>query len=321
MTSAITSAITMLLILTILPIIVKSVKKKQNPTANQVRMPRFAFWVGIVGTIFFAGLLIVSLLLFGNNALLVLIFGIVFGGFTALGIYEILSAVNWGIDYDDAGFAFRNSLGKSSRFEYADIERVDRIFNPVTQGYKATIHAMGKRIRLDPLCIGAEEFLRHLDGVKTAEQKTLGTTQSAAADFMTEGGIVRMPVATLWVGIVCTAFFAIPLFIMILDPYALLDLGTESVLALVAFVLMGLFLLLQYFNWRIDYDARGFQFRNSLGKKDRFSYSDIQSRQTETRNLVLFFGNRKLQFPLNAKGMYEFRKHVDRALGTTSEHP
>ncbi len=316
MSSAISSAITMILLLIILPILVKNIKKKQTPTANQVRMPRFAFWVGIVGTVLFAGFLIASLIFLNKDALLMLILGVVFGGFTAMGIFEIVSAVNWGIDYDDSGFTFHTSMGKAIRFQYGDIKRVERMFNPMMQGYKVTIHAQGKKIKLDPLCIGQDEFLRHLERMQTGEQSTQRTSEIVLASPEAEAGSVRMPNANLWVGIICTAFFTAPLVWMILDPYALSSLSTESVLALVAFVLMGLYLILQYFNWRVDFDSQGFEYRNSFGSKKRYSYGDIQSQNSVTRNLVLNMSGKKLQIPLNAKGMYEFRKHVDKAFGT-----
>ncbi len=130
--------------------------KEEKPTANKVHLPKLFFWVGVIGTMIFAGAILcmyISPSFFTGATWAV--FGLLM--FVIMGLSLISACVNWHIVYSGTGFEYKTFLGKVYTFGYQDIENIKRSNNAIY------IYTKAKRLVIDPYAIGIEEFFDEIN--------------------------------------------------------------------------------------------------------------------------------------------------------------
>lgn len=128
-----------------------TVKNYVNEEYFLVKLPKVYFWVGVVCSIFFTSLLIL-MILFPNDTAAIWV-GLVFIGFTALGLFltasQIKSQINLYKDY----FIYTTVLGRKYNYKYTEIMKVKLTLNTlkiktVNKTFYVDTHALGLEIVL-----------------------------------------------------------------------------------------------------------------------------------------------------------------------------
>lgn len=121
----------------------------------------------------------------------------------------------------------------------------------------------------------------------------------SATDKNHEKNTVRMGVAFLIIGVICTVACAVPAIIMALQK----DLSFAAFLF--GLSLLGASLAVAFFNCRLTYDEESFTYRNFFNKKTTIKYSEIIDAEYEM-DLIIMSDKKKISLQDHAVGQGEF---------------
>ncbi len=96
-------------------------KEVLNAPLNQVRLPKYYAWMGIVAVLFFLAIIIWSTVITGEFNILFTFF---IGLFIVMGLMLITAYLNWRIDFDDSGFRIRTFFRRWHSFGYDEVKRI-----------------------------------------------------------------------------------------------------------------------------------------------------------------------------------------------------
>lgn len=121
----------------------------------------------------------------------------------------------------------------------------------------------------------------------------------SATDKNHEKNTVRMGVAFLIIGVICTVACTVPAIIMVL----------QKKLSFAAFLfglsLLGASLVVAFFNCRLTYDEESFTYRNFFNKKTTIKYSEIIDAEYDM-DLIIMSDKKKISLQDHAVGQGEF---------------
>lgn len=148
-------------------------RKRTHKSSGSVVLPNFVLYIGLVDAVFCSGVLIWALIGGNGTNLVALWTGIVF---FLLGAVLIAAYSNCRIHYDGKGFSAGNLLGIHRRFSYSDITGMRGLHRDVT------LWLGRKKVRVDSLAVGREEFLDYVRYVYRCEHDGLAIPQMGGAD-------------------------------------------------------------------------------------------------------------------------------------------
>ena len=115
-------------------------------------------------------------------------------------------------------------------------------------------------------------------------------------------GTVRHPKAYAYIGSICGLLFLIP---AVICAFKTNDEVYASICFL-AFDLLALVLVLAYMSSRITYDEYTFTYTDILGRSFRYDYSEIESLDENSMDVVLRVGKRKISVDMISRGFADF---------------
>ncbi len=127
------------------------VLKHGSASDNTVTLHKVTRIIGIVGILFFL-ILMVAAMLTGGELWACGVFLL----FALLGTALIFASVNWRITYDDAGFTFRNALGREQRYTYQEVTGIRGRQNTLT------LYIGKRKIHFDEMSVGKFGFMAHV---------------------------------------------------------------------------------------------------------------------------------------------------------------
>ena len=123
-------------------------KKHEKVTQNMVRCPKWYFFFGVIGFVFFMIPTIITLFLE-----LSLFFPICFACFSLLGVVLVVLSINTKIFYDEEKIIFQNFFGRKKTFLTSEISG----YRPVSLGYY--VYFKTSRRSVERTAVGQEQFL------------------------------------------------------------------------------------------------------------------------------------------------------------------
>lgn len=137
----------------------KKEKKKNVKNIEEdfsiVRYPRIYAWIGFSGTLFFLSLLIL-MFIYPNDTAEVWV-GVIFLAFIILGLYMILSYINWKVEVYKNFAIYRTIFGQEYKFKYSEIKDVK-----LTKYYSMKIKTNRRTYTVDLTITGIEVILEKL---------------------------------------------------------------------------------------------------------------------------------------------------------------
>jgi hypothetical protein len=136
-----------------------SMAKKENKTALKeneedffrIRQPKIYIWVGAIGFLFFTCLLIL-MILYPNDTASIWI-GMLFAGFSLMGLSLVVSGVKWQILIHKDHIVYTTMFGRVYKYGYSEIKSAK-----LTQNF-FIIKTINKAFFVDPHAIGLEVIL------------------------------------------------------------------------------------------------------------------------------------------------------------------
>ena len=126
-------------------------------------------------------------------------------------------------------------------------------------------------------------------------------------------GLIRLPKLYLWVGILCSLFFAALAVLSWAVPNGTGSWWTTLVFA--AFTLLGLSIVVAYVNWRIELYGVYFVYRTFFGQQYEHVFSDI-IRVSATENTIRVYTEKKCFYvDLHAVGIQSFLEKIPQTSG------
>ena len=121
-------------------------------------------------------------------------------------------------------------------------------------------------------------------------------------------GTVRHPKAYAYIGSICGLLFLIP---AVICAFKTNDEVYASICFL-AFDLLALVLVLAYMSSRITYDEYTFTYTDILGRSFRYDYSEIESLDENSMDVVLRVGKKKISVDMMSRGFADFLRTANK---------
>ena len=125
----------------------------------------------------------------------------------------------------------------------------------------------------------------------------------SATDKNHEKNTVRMGVAFLIIGAICTVACTVPAIIMVLQK------NLSFAALLFGLSLLGASLVVAFFNCRLTYDEESFTYRNFFNKKTTIKYSEIIDAEYEM-DLIIMSDKKKISLQDHVVGQSEFLRII-----------
>lgn len=117
------------------------------------------------------------------------------------------------------------------------------------------------------------------------------------------GNVVKMPTWTFVMALISSSLFLVAIYNNIND--------TIFLVMLIFFELLGVFIIMGYFNCKIFYNENTFIYKNFIGKKYEYTYDQIISCVYKNNTIHINTNNKKITISLAiADGATEFYKFV-----------
>ena len=121
-------------------------------------------------------------------------------------------------------------------------------------------------------------------------------------------GTVRHPKAYAYIGSICGLLFLIP---AVICAFKTNDEVYASI-GFLAFDLLALVLVLAYMSSRITYDEYTFTYTDILGRNFRYDYSEIESLDENSMDVVLRVGKKKISVDMMSRGFADFLRTANK---------
>ena len=115
-------------------------------------------------------------------------------------------------------------------------------------------------------------------------------------------GTVRHPKAYAYIGSICGLLFLIPAVICAFQT----DGDVYASIVFLAFSLLSAILVVNYMTAKIIYDDYTFTYTNFFGRSFRYDYSEIESLDENSMDVVLRVGKRKISVDMMSRGFADF---------------